>query len=192
MSRRPFALLPVALVAAACIKMGPTADVTRYFVLAPVQESAPTTNADGPMIGVGPVTIPSYLDRNAMVTRVGPSEVNPAETNRWAEPFRPMLQQTLAANLAAALGASRTLTYPWRRDLEPSIVVEVDVLRFEPATDGTVTLEALWAVAAGGQERRGKTTVSEPMGGVGPDAQVAAMSRLLGRLSAELAEAAGR
>lgn len=191
MSRRPFALLPVALIAAACIKMGPTADVTRYFVLAPIQESAPTINADGPVIGVGPVTIPTYLDRNAIMMRVGPSEVNPAETHRWAEPFRPMLQQTLAVNLAAELGASRSLTYPWRRNLEPSIVFEVDVLRFEPATDGTVTLEAVWVVVAGGETRSGKTTLSEPIGGAGPDAQVAAMSRLLGELSAELA-AAGR
>ena len=192
MSRRPFALLPVALIAAACIKMGPTADVTRYFVLAPVAESAATTTANGPVIGVGPVTIPSYLDRNAIVTRVGPSEVNPAETHRWAEPFRSMLQQTLAANLTAELGASRALTYPWRRNLEPSIVVEVDVRRFEPATDGTVTLEAGWAVTAGGQEQHGTTMLTEPTGVAGPDAQVAAMSRLLGQLSAELAEAARR
>ena len=191
MSRRLLALLPVALVAAACIKMGPTADVTRYFLLAPVADAA-TITAGGPMIGVGPVTIPSYLDRTAIVTRVGPSEVNPAETHRWAEPFRSMLQQTLAANLTVELHASRALVYPWRRTLEPSIVFEVDILRFEPALDGTVTLEAVWVAIVDGQEREGSTTVSESIGGAGPDAQVAAMSRLLGQLSAELAEAARR
>ena len=147
MSRRLSILLLVAASATACIKMGPTADVTRYFVLAPAPAATGTsTTAAGPVIGVGPVTIPDYLARQAIVTRIGPSEVNPSETHRWAQPLRTTFLETLAANLTADLGASQSLVYPWRRDLEPAITFDVDIKRFEPTVDGTVVLDAAWTV----------------------------------------------
>jgi uncharacterized lipoprotein YmbA len=167
--------------------------VTRYFVLAPdATAMGTTTNAAGPVIGVGPVTIPDYLDRKAIMTRVGPSEVNPSETHRWAQPLRTMLLEILAENLTADLGASPGLVYPWRRDLEPASTFELDLKRFAPTADGTAVLDAVWAVTTNGQVQHGSSALSEPVGGAGPDAQVAALSLLLGQLSGELAAAAGR
>ena len=192
MSRRVLMTLVAAAVGtSACIKMGPEADVTRFFVLAPepVTGAAPAA-ADGPVIGVGPVTIPAYLDRKALVTRTGPSEVNPSETHIWAEPPVAMLTQTLAANLAQRLGASRTLLYPWQRNLEPGVVVEVEFQRFEPTSDGSAVMDAHWQVTVGARVERGRSTASEPFGAPGPDAQVAALGRLLGQLSDRLAAAA--
>jgi uncharacterized lipoprotein YmbA len=184
-------LLAVVAGTSACIKMGPNADVTRFFVLAPEPGTTVPVAPNGPVVGVGPVTIPAYLDRKAIVTRVGPSEVNPSETHLWAEPPATMLTQTLAANLAARLGAPRTLLFPWRRDLEPTVVVEVEFLRFEPMSDGTAVLDATWQVTVGDRVERGRSTVSEPVGASGPDAKVAALGRLLGQLSDRLATAAG-
>jgi len=179
------------LLAAACVKLGPSKDLSRFFVLAPEPAAAPEV-ADGPVIGVGPVTLPEYLDRNVLVTRVGPNEVDPAESYWWAEPLEDQVPAVLAQNLAGRLGASRAVTYPWAADLEPDVTVRAQFTRFEADTAGTAHLEAQWWVTAAGSERAGATVISEPVSAATPDAEVAALSRLLGRLADEMAAAARR
>jgi len=179
------------LLVAACVRLGPSKDLSRFFVLAPEPAAAPAV-ADGPVIGVGPVTLPEYLDRNVLVTRVGPNEVDPAESYWWAEPLEDQVPAVLAQNLAGRLGASRAVTYPWARTLEPDITVRAVFTRFEADTDGTAHLEAQWWITAAGSERAGSSALSEPASAAVPDAEVAALSRLLGRLSDEIAAAARR
>ena len=71
-----------------------------------------------------------------------------------------------------------------------AITFDVDIKRFEPTVDGTVVLDAAWTVTTNGHVQHGSSVLSEPIGGAGPDAQVAAMSRLVELLSGELAAAA--
>jgi uncharacterized lipoprotein YmbA len=193
MTRRLTAPLAVLLVASACVKLGPEKDATRFFVLSP----EPGTDsirvaADGPLLAVGPVTIPDYLDRPAIVTRVGPNQVDPVESDRWAQPLASMVQRTLAVDLGVALGARRYLLYPWARDHQPDIVVEVDILRFEVDRARTVRLDALWRLGLGDEERVGTTALSQAVADTTTEAVVAAMSTLLGRMSTDLASYARR
>jgi len=84
------------------------------------------------------------------------------------------------------------VTYPWPRDLEPDVTVRVAFAHFEADGAGTAHLEAQWWIASAGAERSGSTAITEPASAATPDAEVAALSRLLGRLSDEIAAAAGR
>ncbi len=178
------------LVVTACIKLGPSTDLSRFFLLTP--DPAAPAAATGLVVGVGPVTLPEYLDRDVIVTRVGPNEIHLAASDRWAEPLATQLPETLARNVGARLGASHTVTYPWARAVEPDVVVRVDFTRFEAERAGTAHLEAAWSVEARGIVRSGSTVATQPLDGATVDAAVAALSTLLGRLGEEIAAVAGR
>lgn len=193
MTRRVAASLATLCFTAACVQLGPGKDPTRFFVLSPRPDTdAVALVADGPLLAVGPITLPDYLNRSAIVVRVGPNEVDRLSKDRWAQPLAGMMQQTLAVDLAIAFGARRYLLYPWPRDHQPDIVVEVDVLRFETDRDRTARLAALWRLRRGDEERSGVTALTEAVADTTSEAMVASLSALLGRMSEQLVEAAER
>src|SRR5262245_11281949 len=89
-------LTTVGLTLAGCMSV---ADPTKYYVLSATEprEPAPTAAASGVAVGVGPVLIPSYLDRVQIVTRSASGEVDVAKYERWAEPLESGVAQVLAA-----------------------------------------------------------------------------------------------
>lgn len=175
---------------AACL--GPRADPSAYYVLAPV----PPPAAEPPLavsIGIGPVTIPGYLDRLQIVTRLGDNELAVSEVDRWGEPLGGSVARTLEANLRALLAGSRYVEYPWYPSEAPDFAVAVDVRRFEVDSSGTVVLDATWRLMRDGtQIEGGGPRIEEPSAAPGQAAAVAAQSRALGRLSAEIASAVRR
>ena len=180
-----------ALLLVGCVQMGPSKDLSRFFMLAP-QPAATPAAGDGPVVGVGPVTLPDYLDRNVLVTRVGPNEVHLAASDWWAEPLATQVPKMLALNLGSRLGASRTVTSPWPRAIAPDVTVRVDFTRFEADRAGTAHLEATWSADVAGTTRTGSTAATEPIEGATTDASIAALSRLLGRLSDDVVQSIGR
>jgi uncharacterized lipoprotein YmbA len=180
------------LVATACVKLGPSTDLSRFFLLTPEPAAPAASTAQGPIVGVGPVTLPEYLSRNVLVTRVGPNEIHVAASDWWAEPLAAHVPKTLALNIGSRLGASRTVTYPWPRAIEPDVTVRVDFTRFEADRAGMANLEATWSADVAGTTRTGSTAATEPIEGATSDASVAALSRLLGRLSDDIVKAIGR
>lgn len=167
---------------------------TRYYTLSTVTEpAAAPVPARGLVVGLGPLTLPQYLDRPGIVTRAGANEMRLGEFSQWAEPLEPLLARIMAADLHALTGAEDVVPLPQRRDLPLDRAVEVDVARFDANEGGEVKLDARWRVYRGDGETLvadGRSQVAE-QGAAVPDydAIVAAMSRAVGRLSAEIAAA---
>src|SRR4029077_20509436 len=67
-----------ALLLGACSLLAPR-DRSRFYVLTPLAVTDPTSSATPPgrrmALGLGPVNVPSYLDRPEIVTRVNPNEL---------------------------------------------------------------------------------------------------------------------
>ena len=182
-------LLALAAGATGCLSLKPQPDPARFYVLsATVPE--PESRTPGSLVGVGPVTLPGYLHHNQLLTRYNDHKMSLAEASRWAEPLEPMATRVLREDLVAALGAERGVEYPWARTLAPSPIVEVDFEQFERDSAGTALLDARWRVRQNDLMRAGRTKLSEPAASASNDDAVAAMSRALGRLAAEIAEAA--
>jgi uncharacterized protein len=168
-------------------------DPARYYVLTEVPRSAAATPAaepgQGATIGVGPVSLPGYLDRIQIVTRRG-AQLDVAEFDRWGEPLSDGVPRTIAAYLADLLQTDRVVVFPWPlgRTIEHQVVV--DVTRFDGMAGGDVRLEARWRVV--GQDRKELALRSfaarEATGESGYPALVAAMNRSLGALSREIAD----
>jgi len=88
---------------------------TRFYVLAGVPRStAAARSAEpgrGPTLGVGPVTLPGYLERANIVTRRG-EELDVADFDRWGEPLSDSVPRAIAASLAMLLGTERIVIFP--------------------------------------------------------------------------------
>ena len=141
-------------------------------------------------IGVGPVKIPEYLDRQEIMTRTSPSRLELAEFDRWAEPLESNVARVLADNLSFLLGADRVNLFPWPGSTRVDYQVVVDFSRFDSTPEGKAIMVAHWSIL-GGEKRKTlvthKSELAETADGPGIEPMVSAQSRLLGRLSREIA-----
>jgi uncharacterized lipoprotein YmbA len=166
----------------------------RYYVLAARAESGAAAVQE-PVVVVGPIETPAYLDRPQMVTRLDTGELSMDASHRWAQPLSTAMHQVLADNISSLTGSQRVV---------PALTVRVDrgyrvrgvVSRFEADESGEVVLEVTWAVQPV-RERRGGDRAGEVRRSVykemsppeTPTARVEAMNRLLLRWSEDIAAA---
>ncbi len=191
------ALAVWALLLGGCGGLSAKPDSSRFFTLSalPAPEDAAKKNSgdsSGISLGIGPITLPGYLDRQEIVTRVAPNQINLAENDRWAEPLEENFSRVLSQNVAALLRADRVNAYPWPIDKKPVYLVEVEVIRFEANTAQEAQLAARWTVRNSGKKdslRYRETRLSRPAKARSTEASVAALSEALGDLSREVAAA---
>ena len=186
----------LALVALAATACGRTA-MARFYTL----DSVATPDA-GPLasygVVVGPVTVPSSVDRPEFVVQVTPNRVAVDEFNRWAGPLDESIARVVAGDLATQLGTPRVAAAP-AANFDPAFRVTINVQRFDSIPGHEVVVEAVWAVrkAKGGETRSGRTVARESVTDPSFDALAAAHSRALAKVSEDIAaairaEAAGR
>jgi uncharacterized protein len=179
------------LALAGCADSQPTRFYTLSGLAAEAGEPVPASASDI-AVGVGPVTLPAYLDRPQLVTRAGSNRMVLADLDSWAEPLDGLFARVLADNLALLLGTDDVLLLPQRRPTPLDYQVEVDVARFDVDADGNANLDARWWVYGRGGERllqSGRATITEAAAPGDYAAAAAALSRALGAMSMEIAEA---
>src|SRR5262245_50810973 len=188
----PRGLFLGALVAAAAWGCAPTPVPTHYYILTAIPPGGAAPASAGDLTsGVGPFTVPSYLDRPQIVTRTGRDEIDLADFDQWGEPLRSAVLRVLAEDLAARIPTPRIVPFPWRGTRTVQYQVVVEILRFEGRLGGDAALDARWRVldSAGRELALRMSTVTEATSGPGYGALVAALSRALGTLSGEIATA---
>ena len=139
-------------------------------------------------VGVGPVTLPPYLDRPQLVTRAGNRAVL-AEFDSWPSCLGMFAR---SSRRTQPLGTDDVLTLPQRRALALDYQVEVDVTRFDVDTGGNAVLDARWWCSAG-MARGSRGAVDRPSASrprwATTAAAAALLSRALGAMSLEIARA---
>ncbi|MDP4650971.1 MAG: PqiC family protein [Haliea sp.] len=161
----------------------------QHYVLSSNQQAAATGHA--PSVGVGPITIPEYLNRNAMVYSEGGNRLHVASYERWAEPLPAGIQRVLGLNLSTGLNTQDIRPHPWRRDDLPDFAVQVSILALD-ASSSSAELVAEWRVTRRDSDVLLAQRISRWSTPVqGPDwqasATAAAYSTLLEKLSEEIA-----
>lgn len=180
-------LLP--LLVASCSVLEPKPDNTRNYLLSP--ESVVAGAARDVSLAVGPITLPPYLDRAELVTRVRSHRVEILSNHRWAEPLDVNFTRVFTANLAAAVGTDRVVEFPWLVKPKVDYRVTVDVERFETTSEGFAVLLARWSLSRGvdGELARSKRSSFEvPIDGGTTEDSVAALSRAVALLAEEIAK----
>lgn len=188
-----FASLP--FVVSACLGSftQPTPDRSRFFALtAKAQANSAAAPDLGPIaLGVGPVRVPGYLDREELVTRVAENRFDVSQNDRWIEPLEENVSRVLAQNLYALLKSERIVRYPWPNSRRITHQVEIEILRFEPNSAREAQLAARWVIvdAANKQTLANKTSVIQrALKQDAKEAAVDALSETLADLSREIAE----
>jgi uncharacterized lipoprotein YmbA len=162
---------------------------SRFYTLNAMAQ--PTSAAFQYVVSVGPVLVPSVLDRPQIVTRIGLNQVQIDEFNRWASPLKTDIARVVAENLMIRLGTTRVTIFPESTADGATYRITIDVLRFESSPGESATIDALWTIRqmADGRSLSGRSTWREPVNSSGFDALVAAHSRALDRLSEDIAKA---
>ncbi|HOI17324.1 MAG TPA: PqiC family protein, partial [Geobacteraceae bacterium] len=143
------------------------------------------------MIGVGPVTIPDYLDRPQIVVRSSHNGLLVSEFNRWAGSLQNDTGRVVRENLDVLLARDDLSVTSWRRGIPSVYRVSVDVSRFEAIDEKIVVLRAQWAIFGGDGARVllvHDSDIREEVRGGGIEQVVAAMGRALESLSREVAQ----
>jgi hypothetical protein len=180
----------VALGLAGCLS--PRPDTSRYFTLPPAG-GAPAAGAPVPLVGLGPVTLPPYLDRNEVATRVSAEQLSYSSSDRWAAPLAGQVGRVLAEELRARIPAADVVAWPWPLSPVPDVAVAVDFLRLEADAAGGATLHARWTVTVRGRApSQGETRIEEPGAAGDARSSVAAMGKALSALAGQLAGVARR
>ncbi len=161
-------------------------------------QSMPGTHSLGPVgmldpaiaVGLGPITLPDYLDRPQIVTRSQQNRVQLAEFDRWVGPLASDFSRVLAEDLTFLLRTDRVVQYPWPTSLDVTYQVLIDCFRFDGILGDRAELEVQWSVL-GNKGRKvlllKRSSVSEPTADATYEALVAAQGRALGKLSREIA-----
>jgi hypothetical protein len=174
------------LLLAACSPTSPS----QFYTLSSIQLPPRDSFASKMVVGVGPVTLPDYLDRPQIVTRASGNRVMLADFDSWVEPINSMFVRVLVENLSLILATDNVLALPQRRPMRLDYQVEVDVSRFDADRNGRALLDARWRVFGRDGDRllqEGRSTIVVPTAEPGYEAIVAALSDALGQMSAEIA-----
>jgi len=143
-------------------------------------------------IGIGPVELPAYLDRQQVVTRVSANELHLAEFDEWAEPLDDSFMHVLMENLSVLLSKNLFTIFPVRGSESIDYQVEVEVIRFDGSLAGDASLLVRWTIFGEDAKKlllTRKSSFKEATGGTGYEALVAAQSRTVEALSREIAGA---
>ena len=94
-------------------------------------------NDSGPLIGLGPIRLPEYLDRFQMVVAVSENKYKLIDGHRWAEKLDQNVSLSIySRHLPAQLGTDRMIRYPWPQRPGVDFQVKIDILEFNIDQDG--------------------------------------------------------
>jgi uncharacterized lipoprotein YmbA len=104
------------------------------------------TSTHGVAIGIGPVTLPKYLDRPQIVTRVDSNSLAQANLDQWGGDLYDNITHVLASNLSNLLQTDRVSLYPWKDRAPVQYQITLDITRFERDADGSTVFSAFWSI----------------------------------------------
>jgi uncharacterized lipoprotein YmbA len=139
-------------------------------------------------VGIGPIELTGYLDRQQIATRTSPNRLSYSETDRWAAPLAESFSRVLGQNISHLLNPAQIIQFPWQSNDAPDYQVKIEVLQFEANSNQEAWLTARWTVI----DRNKKILVGQRSqlnrraGSLSTEDLVKALSETLGDLSREI------
>ena len=146
-------------------------------------------STQGPVIGLGPIRIPEYLNRPQMIVAVSDNQFQLAENHRWAERLDQNISLALFKALPSQLGTDRIVRYPWSQRQAIDYQVGIDILEFNVDASGQSRLIAQWFIKHKDKPAIDKRSVYQfPASTTDYTVMVKAQSQCLTKLGQEIAE----
>jgi len=140
-----------------CISV-PTSPSPRFYTLQPIKETsgivlAGAGSLSNVLVGVGPVTLPEYLNRPQMVTRHSDNTVEFAQFDRWAEFLDRGMARIIAKNFSILLPTANVEIFPWNSVIPVRYQVMIEVIQLDCKLDAEAVLLMQWSILDA-QERK--------------------------------------
>ncbi|NKB80534.1 MAG: hypothetical protein GKS05_01290 [Nitrospirales bacterium] len=175
-----------------CAETAPTKFYLLNSLASPSNNVASSVESVTPVVGVGPIDFPDYLDRPQIMSRIGPNELTIQEFQRWAEPLKDNFSNVLAENLSILLQTNQVEVHPWRGVQPRDYQIQITVTRFDSDLSGRTFLSARWKILSNEKEPvlvvRQVQLIQESVSQDFADV-IAAMSQNVADLSREIADA---
>jgi uncharacterized lipoprotein YmbA len=142
--------------------------------------------ATGVLVLVGPVTLPTYIDRAELVFQSADNQFQVPSKVDWAGSLQENFTRVLATDLGRRLHSGNVLTFPGPPTLKSRYQVVVDIRQFHAISGGDAILDVAWRVQipqTGEIIHRQNGSFRERIAGDGYEPVVAAESRLVAQLA---------
>lgn len=110
------------------------------------------------VLGVGPISIPEYLQRPQIVLKAGHNQLLQCEFQRWAESLESNTQAVIVKNLELRHKKWVFIDYPWQLAAKVNKQLKMKITSFETTTGGSSILGITWSVS---NPKTGKTYVEQ-------------------------------
>ncbi len=171
------------LLLSGCVSVSSTP--TRYYQLQPLSPEAPRYASDLNLL-VGPLFLPDYLKRQALVSRISDTELSIEGNALWAGALEQELPLLMATNLSALTGSQQIFPAFTIQPQSPTPQLLIVVDRFDAQPGGQAQLSGYWELHHQGMPVRTKFSFQRPAPDTTDDI-VAVMSQLVADLAAEIA-----
>ncbi len=188
-------LMAMGVLPTACLFGGRGGAPTHFHKLESLHELEPGRKALASLpeaaVAVGPINLAEYLNRPQIVTPTADNELRVNEFERWAEPLKSGVSRVIADNLALLLDTTRVAAVTSQAFPKTDYQVAIDISRLDGAPGEPAVLRARWRIlsSGGGLRMSQGIDLNEPPPGNDFGSIVKAQSRLLARLSREIAGA---
>lgn len=142
-------------------------------------------------LGVGPIHLPTLLDREGMVIRKGATTLAVSDTHLWGGQLEDELLQALTQHLQARLPATRVQRVPWEISQTPQYQVVVKLDQFDATPAGKAVVRGTWYLQTATDAkiiRHEALQAEHPVLSKGVEALVNAQSLLVGDVAERIVQ----
>lgn len=187
---RAYGILLVAAALSGCVRDSKPTQFYRLTAQTQSGDASKIATTPSPLIGLGAIRIPEYLNRPQLVAAISDHQYQLAEDHRWAERLDQNIALALYQALPRLLGTDRLVRYPWAQRLSPDYQIDIDILEFHIDAQGQSRLVAQWAIKHNGLPSISKRSAYQlPASTTDYGVMVSAQSQCLGKLAEDIAQA---
>lgn len=139
------ALILLSILIGAC-SIGTVTEPSKYYILDARIEKTNSHQLSDLALGVGPISIPGYIDRPQIVTKTDTPELQIEEYARWAEPMDRMFTRALTQNLRILTDSQQIHSHPWSNASQLNYRLSAKVIKFENDINGDALLVVHWGI----------------------------------------------
>jgi uncharacterized lipoprotein YmbA len=124
---------------------------SQFYLLEPLGAdiNSPASEGIKPVVALGPVRIPRYVDRPQIVTASGKNAYRLSELNRWAESLDDNISRVLAQNLSQLAAVDTVSANGSGLARQALLRISVNIREFHVNPEGQAGLAAHWQILRG-------------------------------------------
>ena len=188
LNKKVICLLLLVLEVCGCVT---TAPQSNFYIFDSLAQRPISSTPFSKNILIGPVRVPSYVDRPNIVTRNGNNQLHLAEFHRWAAPLAENITAVLVKDLSTLLNTPHVAYYLNQKGRKWDYRIEIDIVKMHGWLGQKALLEAHWTIYKIGSRQpifSKISTFQEDINGPEYSDLVEAWNRTLLSLSTEIAK----